>query len=53
VKSLDAVPAAVAALSRSNDIVITMGAGSIGTTADRILAAIRAGHAHAPAGEAR
>jgi UDP-N-acetylmuramate--alanine ligase len=42
VKSLDELPAAVAALSRPNDLVITMGAGSIGTVGDRILDEIRA-----------
>ena len=41
VKSLDEVPATVSALARSNDLVITLGAGSIGTLPDRILAAIR------------
>jgi UDP-N-acetylmuramate--alanine ligase len=40
VKSLDAVPDAVAALSRPGDLVITLGAGSIGTVGDRILEAI-------------
>jgi UDP-N-acetylmuramate--alanine ligase len=44
VKSLDALPAEVAALSRSNDLIITMGAGSIGGTGDRILEAIRSTH---------
>jgi UDP-N-acetylmuramate--alanine ligase len=42
VKSLDELPAAVAALSRCNDLVITMGAGSIGTVGDRILDELRA-----------
>jgi UDP-N-acetylmuramate--alanine ligase len=41
VAALDEVPAAVAALVRDGDLVLTMGAGSIGTTADRILAALR------------
>jgi UDP-N-acetylmuramate--alanine ligase len=40
VKNLDDVPAAVAALARPNDLVITLGAGSIGALPDRILAAI-------------
>ena len=43
VKPLDDVPAAVAARVRPNDLVITLGAGSIGTLPDRILDAIRAG----------
>jgi UDP-N-acetylmuramate--alanine ligase len=41
VKSLDDVPLAVARMVRSGDIVLTLGAGSIGTTGDRILEAIR------------
>ncbi len=41
VKALDDVPAAVAKIARPNDLVITLGAGSIGTLPDRILAAIR------------
>ena len=40
VKALDDVPAAVAAIARPNDLVITLGAGSIGTLPDRILAAL-------------
>jgi hypothetical protein len=32
----------VAALARPNDLVITLGAGSIGTVPDRILDAIKA-----------
>ncbi len=42
VKSLEALPAAVVALSRRGDLVVTLGAGSIGTVGDRILEAIRA-----------
>jgi UDP-N-acetylmuramate--alanine ligase len=42
VKSLDDVPKAVAALARPNDLVITLGAGSIGTLPDRILEALGA-----------
>jgi len=42
VKSLDDVPAAVAAIARGNDLVITLGAGSIGTLPDRILDALHA-----------
>jgi UDP-N-acetylmuramate--alanine ligase len=40
VASLDDVPAAVAGLVRDGDLVVTLGAGSIGAAADRILAAI-------------
>jgi UDP-N-acetylmuramate--alanine ligase len=43
VKALDALPAAVAELSRPGDLVVTLGAGSIGAVGDRILAAISAG----------
>jgi UDP-N-acetylmuramate--alanine ligase len=42
VKSLDALPAAVSALARSGDLILTLGAGSIGAVGDRILDAIRA-----------
>jgi len=42
VTSLEALPAAVMALSRRGDLVVTLGAGSIGTVGDRILDAIRA-----------
>ena len=41
VKALDRVPAAVAAAARPNDLVITLGAGSIGTMPDRILEALK------------
>ncbi len=41
VSKLDALPAAVAALARRGDLIITLGAGSIGKVADRILEAIR------------
>jgi len=41
VRSLDDVPDAVAALARPGDLVITLGAGSIGTAGERILEAIR------------
>jgi UDP-N-acetylmuramate--alanine ligase len=40
IKALDEVPAAVAALARPNDLVITLGAGSIGTMPERILGAL-------------
>ena len=42
VKALDDVPAAVAAIARPNDLVITLGAGSIGSVPDKILEALRA-----------
>jgi UDP-N-acetylmuramate--alanine ligase len=41
VKSLDALPEAVRQITRSGDLVITLGAGSIGTVPDRILDALR------------
>jgi UDP-N-acetylmuramate--alanine ligase len=47
VKALDDLPAAVAAHSRPGDLIVTLGAGSIGTIGDRILDAIRAGAARA------
>jgi UDP-N-acetylmuramate--alanine ligase len=40
VKALDDLPAEVARLARRGDLVITLGAGSIGGVGDRILAAI-------------
>jgi UDP-N-acetylmuramate--alanine ligase len=43
VKNISALPAAVAALVRPGDLVITLGAGSIGTVADRILEALQDG----------
>ena len=39
--SLDQLPDAVAGLSRAGDLVITLGAGSIGSVGERILEAIR------------
>jgi len=42
IKALDDVPAAVASRVRPGDLVITLGAGSIGGAGDRILDAIRA-----------
>jgi UDP-N-acetylmuramate--alanine ligase len=45
VRTLDALPAAVSALARDGDLVITLGAGSIGTVGDRILDALRGSHA--------
>ena len=41
VKALDEIPAAVAAAARPNDLVITLGAGSIGSMPDRILEALQ------------
>ena len=43
VKALEDLPAAVAALCRPGDLVITLGAGSIGAVGDRILAALAGG----------
>jgi UDP-N-acetylmuramate--alanine ligase len=43
VKALDDLPAAVAAICRPGDLVITLGAGSIGAVGDRILAALAGG----------
>jgi UDP-N-acetylmuramate--alanine ligase len=43
VKSLDDLPAAVASIVQAGDLVITLGAGSIGTMPDAILAAVRGG----------
>ncbi len=40
VKSLADIPAAVAAIARPNDLVITLGAGSIGTMPEKILEAL-------------
>jgi UDP-N-acetylmuramate--alanine ligase len=37
VKSIDDVPAALAALAEPGDLVITMGAGSIGSVPDRVI----------------
>ncbi|HMC76298.1 MAG TPA: UDP-N-acetylmuramate--L-alanine ligase [Vicinamibacterales bacterium] len=47
VKALDDLPAVVAKTARPNDLVITLGAGSIGTMPDRILEALRTGRAEA------
>ena len=43
VPALDDVPGAVARLAEPGDLVVTLGAGSIGTVGDRILAALDAG----------
>ena len=42
VRAVDAVADAVASIARPNDLVITLGAGSIGSVPDRILEALRA-----------
>jgi len=47
VKTLDAIPETVAATARPNDLVITLGAGSIGTLPDRILEALQRSSAEA------
>ena len=41
VPAVDDLPQAVAKLARTGDLVVTLGAGSIGTVADRILTALR------------
>jgi UDP-N-acetylmuramate--alanine ligase len=41
VRALDDLPLAVARLARPGDLVVTLGAGSIGTVADRILETLR------------
>ena len=51
VRPIDAVAAAVAQRARPGDIVITLGAGSIGTVGERILRALRESPATAGAGE--
>jgi UDP-N-acetylmuramate--alanine ligase len=43
VKAVEDLPAAVAAILRPGDLVVTLGAGSIGGVGDRILDAIRGG----------
>jgi UDP-N-acetylmuramate--alanine ligase len=43
VKAIEDLPLAVARLARPNDLVVTLGAGSIGTVGERILAALREG----------
>jgi UDP-N-acetylmuramate--alanine ligase len=50
---IDDVPAAVAALVRAGDLVITLGAGSIGAVGPKLLAAIAAGPGHAGGGGGR
>ena len=50
VKALDDLPARVASMVRGGDLVITLGAGSIGTIADRILEALRSNQPAPPQG---
>jgi UDP-N-acetylmuramate--alanine ligase len=50
VKALEELPGAVASLARPGDLVITLGAGSIGAVGDRILAEIHARAGHSSAG---
>jgi len=45
VKSLDAIPAAVADLARAGDLVITLGAGSIGTVPAALMRELERRHA--------
>ena len=53
VKTFDDIPAVLAAAARPNDLVVTLGAGSIGTMPDRILKALamRSGGRPAEAGD--
>ena len=44
-RPLDAIPALVAKLSRPGDMVLTLGAGSIGTVGERILQVLRSARA--------
>jgi UDP-N-acetylmuramate--alanine ligase len=41
VEALEDLPAAVARLARPGDLIVTLGAGSIGTVGDKILTALR------------
>ena len=43
VRALSDIPAQVAALARPGDLVVTLGAGSIGGVGDRILEALAGG----------
>ena len=45
VKSLDAIPAAVADLARAGDLVITLGAGSIGSVPAALMRELERRHA--------
>jgi UDP-N-acetylmuramate--alanine ligase len=46
VRPLDALPAAVAQLTRPGDLVVTLGAGTIGSIGPKILAAVRSAPAN-------
>ena len=46
VKRLEDVPASVARIARAGDLVVVLGAGSIGTVPDRLLAALEATEVH-------
>lgn len=50
VKAVDELPERVASMVQRGDLVITLGAGSIGTVADRILEALRSGQPAPPEG---
>jgi UDP-N-acetylmuramate--alanine ligase len=52
VRELSDLPSAVAGLARSGDLVVTLGAGSIGTMGERILEAVRERHGE-PAAEGK
>jgi UDP-N-acetylmuramate--alanine ligase len=52
VEALQALPVAVSRLVRPGDLVITLGAGSIGTVGDRILSELRGLSAEQPAPQA-
>jgi UDP-N-acetylmuramate--alanine ligase len=45
VRSLDEVPGALAAIARPGDVVIVLGAGSIGSVADRLVRLLAPGGA--------
>jgi UDP-N-acetylmuramate--alanine ligase len=41
VRSIDAIPGEIRSIARAGDLVLTLGAGSIGAMGDRILAALK------------
>jgi UDP-N-acetylmuramate--alanine ligase len=53
VPNLADVPSAIARVARSGDVVITLGAGSIGGVADRLIPLLAGGSAHAAPGGVR
>jgi UDP-N-acetylmuramate--alanine ligase len=53
VRAIDDVPAAVAGLARPGDLVITLGAGSIGAVGPKVLAALAAARLHREPGDLR